>query len=98
MELQITQTWYPLSVADGWMDDRTNGWSGPTTEPAFAKATQVKIQRYQTFFYDNGFFLSGGPGPPSNPPPPLVNIPGPVHAADTYTVMSLPLSYLEELS
>ena len=52
------------------MDDRTNGWSGPTTEPAFAKATQVKIQRYQTFFYDNGFFLSGGPGPPSNPPPP----------------------------
>ena len=46
MELQITQTWYPLSVADGRTDGQTDGRpdgrSGPTTRPAFAKATQVK--------------------------------------------------------
>ena len=37
-QLQITKIWQPKSVAEG----RTDGWSGPTTRPAFAKATQVK--------------------------------------------------------
>ena len=27
---------------DGWTDGRTDGRSGPTTRPAFTKATQVK--------------------------------------------------------
>ena len=54
LELQITQTRHPKSVADrrtdGRTDEHTNertdgrtdGRSGPTTRPAFAKATQVK--------------------------------------------------------
>ena len=37
MELQITQTRHPKSVADG----RMNGWSGPTTTPAFC---QINIE------------------------------------------------------
>ena len=37
LELKIKQTWLHLSVADG----QTDGWSGPTTRPAFAKAMQV---------------------------------------------------------
>ena len=37
-ELQITQPRHPKSVADR----QTDGRSGPTTRPAFAKATQVK--------------------------------------------------------
>ena len=41
-ELQITQTRHPKSVADRGTDEQTNGRSGPTTRPAFAKATQVK--------------------------------------------------------
>ena len=45
MELQITQTCHPLRVADRWTDGRKDrqmdGRSGPTTRPAFAKATQV---------------------------------------------------------
>ena len=47
MELQITQTRHPKSVADRRTDreptnEQTDGRSGPTTRPAFAKATQVK--------------------------------------------------------
>ena len=50
LELQITQTRHPKSVADRRTDrrtdertnGRTDGRSGPTTRPAFAKATQVK--------------------------------------------------------
>ena len=45
-ELQITQTRHPKSVADRLTDrltdGQTDGRSGPTTRPAFAKATQVK--------------------------------------------------------
>ena len=56
LELQITQTRHPKSVADGWTNERTNkqtngqteggtdGRSGLTTRPALAKATQVKIK------------------------------------------------------
>ena len=40
LELQITQTWHPKVI---WTDGRPDGRSGPTTRPAFAKATQVKI-------------------------------------------------------
>ena len=33
-------------------DERTDGWSGPTTRPAFAKATQVKIgHRFPCILY-----------------------------------------------
>ena len=32
----------PYSVADGRTDGWTDGRSGPTTRPAFAKATQVR--------------------------------------------------------
>ena len=39
MELQITHTRHPKSDVDG----QTEGRSGPTTRPAFAKAMQVKI-------------------------------------------------------
>ena len=46
MELQITQTRHPKSVADGQTNKQTDrpmdGRIGPTTRPAFAKATQVK--------------------------------------------------------
>ena len=50
LELGITQTRHPKSVADrltgrqtdGQTDGRTDGQSGPTSRPAFAKATQVK--------------------------------------------------------
>ena len=42
LELQITQTRHPKSVADRRTDGQTDGRSGPTTRPAFAKATQVK--------------------------------------------------------
>ena len=38
---------------DGRTDERTNEWtngrSGPTTRPAFAQATQVKIRRRRLF-------------------------------------------------
>ena len=43
MELQITQTWYPQSDADGRMDGRRDRQSGTTTRPTFSKASQVKI-------------------------------------------------------
>ena len=44
MELQITQTWHPkVFRTDRQTDGRTAERSGPTTRPAFAKATQVKI-------------------------------------------------------
>ena len=46
MELQISQTRHPKSVADRRTNERMDGHrSGPTTRPAFAKATQVKIAR-----------------------------------------------------
>ena len=41
--IQITQTRHPKIVADRGMDEWTDGRSGPTTRPAFAKATQVKM-------------------------------------------------------
>ena len=41
LELQITQTRHPKSVADGQ--------SGPITRTAFAKATQVKILMMNQF-------------------------------------------------
>ena len=37
LELQITQTGHPKSVADG----QTDGMNGPITRPAFSKVTQV---------------------------------------------------------
>ena len=52
LELQITQTLHPkVFRTDGQMDGQTDrrtdgrpdGRSGPTTRPAFAKATQVKM-------------------------------------------------------
>ena len=48
MELQITQTWHPKVLrmggqTDAQTDGRPDGRNGPTTRPAFAKATQVKI-------------------------------------------------------
>ena len=50
LEVQITQTRHPKSVADrctdGHMNGRTDGWmdreSGLTTRPAFTKGRQVK--------------------------------------------------------
>ena len=43
-ELQITQTRHPKSVVDSRTDRWTDRPSGPTTRPAFAKATQVMNQ------------------------------------------------------
>ena len=40
LELQITQTWHPKVLRT---DGRTDGRAGPTTRPAFAKVTKVKI-------------------------------------------------------
>ena len=48
MELQITQTRHPKSVADRGTDEQTTAGSGPTTRPAFAKAMQVKTICLQT--------------------------------------------------
>ena len=46
-ELQITQTWHLKLLrkdgqTDGQTDERPDGWSGPTTRPAFDKAKQVE--------------------------------------------------------
>ena len=58
LELQITQTRHPKVLrtdgrTDEWTNkqtnERTDGRSGPTTRPAFAKATQVKIPMYPNF-------------------------------------------------
>ena len=50
MELQITQTRHPKSVAGG----RMNGWSGPSTRPAFC---QIKIVSWVTA---NKLFFKAG--------------------------------------
>ena len=34
----------------GGMDGRLDGWSEPTTRPAFAKATQVKIKTSESIY------------------------------------------------
>ena len=46
LELQITQTRHPKSVADRQTDGPTDRRSGPTTRPAFAKGTQVTRNDY----------------------------------------------------
>ena len=60
LELQITQNWHPkVFRTDGWMDGQTDGRtyqrpdgrSGPTTRPAFAKATQVKMKALESSHY-----------------------------------------------
>ena len=50
--LQITQTRHPKSV----VDRHTDGSSGPTTLPAFAKATQVKRIGLTRFRLDHSRF------------------------------------------
>ena len=49
LELHITQTRYPESVADGWMDS----WMDWATRPAFRQGEEVniiKIRSEQLFF------------------------------------------------
>ena len=46
MELQITQTRHPTSVKDG----QTDRWSGPTTRPAFAKASATQVKNITDTF------------------------------------------------
>ena len=45
MELQITQTRHPKSVADGQTEGRTDEQSRPITRPALAKVRQVIISK-----------------------------------------------------
>ena len=65
---------------DGWTDERTNkqmnewtdGRTGPTTRPAFAKATQVKMGVYSSCLNCHDGQILSCPDPGFTFPPPKI--------------------------